>query len=90
VDSEIFYGYIPMLVGAAGLAASLWSLIRDFRLAQFLFALAVAAGMGTALVILYSMMHGGYPTYAPHIMIVGLLPVVIGQLVLAFQRRRGS
>ena len=90
MDSPIFFGYIPMLVAAAGLAASVWSLIRDFRLAQCLFSLAVAAGMVTALVILFSMLHGGYPTYIPHIMIVGLLPVVIGQLVLASQRHGAS
>jgi hypothetical protein len=85
---RIVYGYIPLVLGILVIAASICALVRSFSLAQVFFTLPVAGGVGMAVVMLGYMLSGpAYPSYVPHILIGLILPVAVGQLLLAFRRK---
>ena len=87
VDGErVIFGFIPLLLAALALLASLLCLARRPSAVQVLLTLPAALGLGCALVMLFSMLYRpAWPSYIPHILIALLLPVVLAQWLLARQ-----
>ena len=88
MSSEMLWaGITPAVFAVLGIIISVYSVIRNLSIAQFLFAIPVILGMAFSLWVLYNIfILGAWPTYMPHIMIACLLPVVIGQVLVAHRR----